>query len=73
MTEVRLSNGDWALGERYSVVDAYLMVFWIWARGPVIGFDMPARFPAWTAQARRMAERPAVRTVFAREGLTLPA
>ncbi|MGE7154808.1 glutathione S-transferase family protein [Methylorubrum rhodesianum] len=73
MTEVRLSNGGWALGECYSVVDAYLMVFWIWARGPVIGFDMPAQFPAWTDHARRMAERPAVRAVFTREGLTLPA
>lgn len=73
MTEVRLSNGGWALGGRYSIVDAYLMVFWVWGRGPAIGFDMAARFPAWTAHARRMAERPAVRTVFAREGLALPA
>jgi glutathione S-transferase len=54
MTEVRLSNGGWALAERYS-------------------FDMANRFPAWTAHARRLAERPAVRAVFAREGLTLPA
>lgn len=73
MTEVKLSNGGWALGERYSVVDADLMVFWLWARGPAIGFDMPDRFPSWTAHARRMAGRPAVQAVFAREGLTLPA
>ncbi|CAO4179210.1 glutathione S-transferase family protein [Methylorubrum populi] len=73
MTEVKLSNGGWALGERYSVVDADLMVFWLWARGSVIGFDMPDRFPSWTAHARRMAGRPAVQAVFAREGLTLPA
>ena len=73
MTEVRLSNGGWALGERYSVVDPYLLVFWVWARGPALGFDMPARFPAWTAHARSRAARPAVRAVFAREGLALPA
>ena len=73
MTEVRLSNGGWAVGGRYGVVDAALMVFWNWARGPFIGFDMPALFPAWTAHARRVAERPAVRTVFEREGLALPA
>ncbi|HJE22743.1 MAG TPA: glutathione S-transferase N-terminal domain-containing protein [Methylorubrum populi] len=73
MTEVKLSNGGWALGERYSVVDADLMVFWLWARGSAIGFDMPDRFPSWTAHARRMAGRPAVQAVFAREGLTLPA
>ena len=73
MTEVRLSNGGWAVDDRYGVVDAYLMVFWIWARGPTLKFDMPARFPAWTAHARAVAARPAVQTVFAREGLPLPA
>ncbi|GJD44736.1 Glutathione S-transferase GST-6.0 [Methylobacterium cerastii] len=73
MTEVRLSNGGWAVEDRYGVVDAYLMVFWVWARGPTLRFDMPARFPAWTAHACAMAERPAVQAVFAREGLPLPA
>ncbi|MFK5597471.1 glutathione S-transferase family protein [Methylobacterium sp. HMF5984] len=73
MTEVRLSNGGWAVQDRYSVVDAYLMVFWVWARGPTLRFDMSARFPSWTAHARTMAERPAVQAVFAREGLPLPA
>ena len=73
MTEVHLSNGGWAVGDRYGVVDAYLMVFWVWASGSSLRFDMPARFPAWHAHARRVAERPAVRAVFAREGLALPA
>ena len=73
MTEVRLSNGGWAVGDRFSVVDAYLMVFFVWAHGPTLRFDMPARFPSWTAHARAAAERPAVRTVFAREGVPLPA
>lgn len=72
MTEVRLSGGGWALGDRYSVVDPYLLVFWIWGRGPALGLDMGARFPAWTAHARAMAGRPAVRQVLAREGLALP-
>ena len=73
MTEVRLSNGGWAVGGRYSVVDPYLLLFWTWGRGPALGFDMAERFPAWTAHARAMAERPAVQRVFAREGLPLPA
>ena len=72
MTEVRLSNGGWAVDGRYSVVDRYLLLFWIWGRGPACKFDMAERFPAWTAHARAMAERPAVQTVFADEGLTLP-
>ena len=72
MTEVKLSNGGWALGEAYSVADPYLLLFWTWGRGPALRFDMAERFPAWTRHARAMAARPAVRTVFAREGLTLP-
>lgn len=73
MTEVRLSNGGWALGDPYSVVDPYLLLFWTWGRGPALGFDMAERFPHWTAHARAMAGRPAVQAVFAREGLALPA
>ncbi|MDP4023909.1 glutathione S-transferase N-terminal domain-containing protein [Methylobacterium sp. NEAU 140] len=72
MTEVRLSNGGWAVGERYGVVDAYLMVFYVWASRPDMGMDVAARFPAWTAHARRVAERPAVQAIFVREGLPLP-
>ena len=63
---------DWAAGSAFSVADAYLLVFWNWGRGSVLGYDMAADFPAWTAHARRMVERPAVRTVFEREGLKLP-
>lgn len=73
MTEVRLSSGGWAIPERYSVVDPYLLLFWTWGRGPALKFDMAGRFPHWTAHARAMAARPAVRAVFAREGLELPA
>lgn len=68
--EERLGHvGPWALGERYSVVDPYLMVFWNWGRGQVLGYDMARDFPHWTAHARRMAERPAVRRTFERENL----
>lgn len=73
MTEVRLSNGGWAVGDRFGVVDAYLMVFWVWARGPALKFDMPGRFPSWTTHAERLGERPAVRAVLEREGIALPA
>ncbi|ACA18150.1 Glutathione S-transferase domain [Methylobacterium sp. 4-46] len=73
MIEVGLSRGGWALGERYSVADPYLLVFWIWGRGPALGYEMARLFPHWTAHARRMAARPAVQRVFAREGLALPA
>lgn len=73
MVDQQLGAGSWALGQRHSVVDAYLLVFWTWGRGPVLGFDMAGEFPDWTAHARRMALRPAVQRAFARERLVLPA
>ncbi|MEP9402802.1 glutathione S-transferase family protein [Sphingomonas silueang] len=71
--DARIGEGPWAIGKHYSVADAYLLVFWTWGRGATLGFDMANDFPQWTAHALRMAQRPAVRRAFAREGLALPA
>lgn len=70
--DARLDDGPWAMGDRYTVVDPYLLVFWTWGRGPTLALDMAAVCPRWTAHALRMAERPAVQRAFDREGLTLP-
>jgi glutathione S-transferase len=70
--DAKIGAGPWALGDRYSVADPYLMVYWNWGRGPALGFDMARDFPQWTAHARRLAQRPAVQRVFASEGLALP-
>ncbi len=72
VVDSRLGAAPWVLGLNHSVVDAYLLVFWTWGRGPALGFDMAKDFPNWTAHARRMALRPAVRRAFARERLDLP-
>jgi glutathione S-transferase len=69
----KLGAGPWAIGERFSIADPYLLVFWTWDRGPTLGFDMAKDFPSWTAHARRMGERPAVKRAFEREALELPA
>jgi glutathione S-transferase len=69
----KLARGPWALGGQYTVADPYLLVFWTWGRGSYLAFDMARDLPSWTAHARRMAERPAVRRAFEREGLELPA
>jgi glutathione S-transferase len=68
----KIGDGPWAIGDRYSVADAYLMVYWHFGRGPVYGFDMAGDYPNWTAHARRLAVRPAVQRAFASEGLELP-
>jgi glutathione S-transferase len=73
MVEDKLGRGPWAAGEAFSIADPYLLVFWTWGRGQVLGYDMAREFPNWTAHARRMAERPGVRRAFAREGVELPA
>lgn len=72
--EARLaaSRTTWAAGESFSVADPYVFLFWTWGRGAALGFDMPAEFPAWTAHAKRMAERPSVQAVLVREGIPLP-
>ena len=61
----------WAAGEHYSVADPYLLVFWLWGRGAVLGYDMATEFPAWTAHTKRLLERPAVRRALEREGIAV--
>jgi glutathione S-transferase len=71
--ELKIGEGPWAIGERYSVADPYLLVYWTWGRGPLLGYDMARDFPHWTEHARRLAARRAVQKTFADEGLTLPS
>ncbi|MEN2979837.1 glutathione S-transferase N-terminal domain-containing protein [Tistrella bauzanensis] len=68
--DARLSGRDWALGDRYSVVDAFLLVFYLWGRRG--GTDMAGLYPNWHAQAERVLARPAVQRALAREGLAQP-
>jgi len=65
----RLENRDWALGESYSVVDPYLLVFWIWSqRDDVV--PHVADMPNWQAHAERMFKRPATWRCLNSEGVT---
>jgi glutathione S-transferase len=67
MIDSRLAGHAWTVGEAYSYADAYLAVFFRW--GNRIGLDMRASFPAWTAQAERVAARPAVERALVQEGI----
>ena len=65
----RLAGRRWALGDDFSVVDPYLLVFWIWSqRDDVIGHI--AELPNWRAHAARMFDRPATWRCLEREGVT---
>jgi glutathione S-transferase len=67
--EPRLRSGAFAAGKSHSIADPFLLVFFRWANR--IGLDPAARYPGWTAWARRMEDRPAVARVLAREGVSL--
>jgi glutathione S-transferase len=65
----RLAGKTWALGDDYSVVDPYLLVFWIWnQREDIVPYveDMPN----WKAHAIRIFKRDATWKCLRREGIT---
>lgn len=67
--EQRLTGREWALGERFSLVDAYLLVFFRW--GNKVGMDVRGDFPHYSAIMDRARQRPAVQRVIEREGIDL--
>ena len=64
MIEKLLAGKEWALGSQWSVVDAYLFVFWRWANFHKLDL---AAYPAYAKHAAKMAERPGVKRALARE------
>jgi len=59
---------DWAVPGGYSVVDPYLLVFYLW--GGRVGLDMGANYPAWARQAAQVLARPATQRALRQEGLS---
>lgn len=63
-----LSDGrDWAVPGSYTIVDAYLTVFWLWGRR--IGLDMETGWPHWARLMAKVLARPAVHRALQQEGL----
>ena len=68
--ESLLADGrEWAVPSGYTVVDAYLLVFYYWGRR--IGLDMWTLYPAWASLAERVVARPAVQRVLAKEAIEI--
>jgi glutathione S-transferase len=63
-----LEGRKWAIGEHFTVVDGYLVVFYRW--GNRAGLPVKA-MKNYTALIERVVERPAVAKVMADEGITL--
>ena len=67
--ERRLEGRAWALGDQFSVVDPYLLVFHIWSQRDDVRPHV-ADMPNWMAHRQRMDARPATQRALAREGIT---
>ncbi len=65
--ESRLAMVDgYAVGDQYTVVDPYLLVYFGWGR--YVGLDMTG-YPAFAGHAARVSSRETVRRVLLQEGL----
>jgi glutathione S-transferase len=63
-----LSGRKWCIGDQYSCVDGYLLVFYRWGNRQ----KMPVRdMKSYTAVMEKVLARPAVKKVMADEGITL--
>ena len=73
MTEIerRLEDRDYALGDAFSVCDAYLFVFYLWSHDPRLEMECPAG-PLYRAFGARVGARTAVTRATDREGIQLP-
>lgn len=62
-----LREGGWAVGDAFTVVDAYLLVFWRW--GVERGVIKPGRFLRWAALMEKVLAREAVKKTLKTEGI----
>jgi glutathione S-transferase len=63
--EAKLPSSGFVLGEHYSLVDTYVLVFFLWARR----FDLPvAELPRYSRLAAQVLLRPAVQRALTQEG-----
>lgn len=65
--ESRLPDRGYALGDSYTILDAYLLVFYRW--GNKVGLDLRTRCPRFARIMDLVRARPAVLRVIAREGI----
>ncbi|MDX1480395.1 MAG: glutathione S-transferase N-terminal domain-containing protein [Woeseiaceae bacterium] len=67
--ERRLDGRAWALGEDFSVVDPYLLVFHVWSQRDDIRPHV-AGMPNWARHREAMMQREATARILEREGIT---
>lgn len=66
LADKKLKPQGFAMGEQFSIIDAYLFVMFQWAK--FMQFPVTA-WPNYTALAERISQRPAVQRALQKEGL----
>jgi len=66
--DTKLRNLKWAVGEKYTIVDPYLLVFFRW--GNRLGIDMK-EYLHWTKHAKLVEQRKAVQSVLKVENISI--
>jgi glutathione S-transferase len=64
----KLEGREWAVGEGFTLADAYLYVMYRW--GNMLKFGMREKFPNYTRVVERVVEREAVRKTLEAEGIS---
>jgi glutathione S-transferase len=67
--ETRLQHQQYAIGDRYTVVDPFWLVFFRW--GMRNGYDMRNTCPAYTAYAERLCSRSSVQRALTTEEISV--
>lgn len=67
--EQRLDLQAYAIGDQFTVVDPFWLVFYRWA--VLAGYDMRNKFPAYTAHTELLCERASVKQALAAEGISI--
>jgi len=67
--EKRLTHQKYAIDNGFTVVDPFWLVFYRW--GVLAGYDMRKKFPAYTAHAERLCNRPSVQQALVTEGISV--
>lgn len=65
--EKRLEGRKWAVGEQFTVVDGYLLVFYRW--GSASGFEVQEKYPNYSRIVGEVAKREGVRRALEAEGI----
>jgi glutathione S-transferase len=64
-----MNKVEWAVGDQYSLVDPFLLIFYRW--GNRMGIPMRNTYKSWSRHTLRLVERPAVRRALNAEGISV--